>query len=153
MSRTPSLKEVDRGATAVITEVAEDQCPECLQFLRVGDWPFCPHGRTPRGHHSIHIRERAVVYQHPATGKVVYPGRNDVPMPERYRARGFERRELDSLRSIESFEKEQGVLNEKAHYDAGTGNSADSADPPDLPVEVKSLVRSGAIKGGAVKGD
>lgn len=72
---------------------------------------------------SIHEKERAVVYQHPVTGEVRYPGRNDVPMPALYRKQGFERREFNSLRELDSFTKSRGLVNEAAHFDRGSGRS------------------------------
>lgn len=68
-----------------------------------------------------------MVYEHPGTGEVRYPGRNDVAMPDRYSREGFVRREFESLRSLESFERSHGVLNDKAHYNPG--NSADQESP------------------------
>ena len=57
----------------------------------------------------------------PQTGAVAYPPRNDSPMPERYRRQGYERREFEHLREVEAFEKEKGVINEKAWFNSGNG--------------------------------
>lgn len=74
---------------------------------------------------SVHKSERAVVWYNPQTGEHRTPGRNDVPMPERYRAQGYERRELTSLSELHAYEKEAGVMSEKAWYDSGSGNFPD----------------------------
>lgn len=80
---------------------------------------------------SAHIpfidpKERAVVWKHPVTGKVVYPGRNDRPMPVRYRERGYERVEVGaSLREVEKFEKEHNVRSEAAWFNRGSGRGFD----------------------------
>ena len=96
-------------------------------------------------HHSIHARERAVVWQHPVTGEVTYPPQNDVPMPARYAKQGFQRRELNSLKEVEAFEREQGVRSEKAWFDSGSGRSFDSQDPFGLPKEVQQMLDDGTI--------
>lgn len=100
-------------------------CSDCGRFLNVGDWPWCPHESTRPSHHSIHANERAVVWEHPTTGEVRYPGRNDRPIPEVYAKEGFVRKEFPTLRSLEAFEHSHGVINDKAHYDDGSGHSAD----------------------------
>ena len=73
----------------------------------------------------LHPKDSVTVYQHPRTGKVLYPGRNDVPMPERYRAQGYERLHLRSLHEIDHFSRQHGVVNEAAHYDPGSGRAYD----------------------------
>lgn len=70
-------------------------------------------GPTPGGHSS----EKVVVYQSAQEGgKIQYPGRNDVPIPERLRKRGYERVEI-SPAQLGSFERKHGVMNERRHYD------------------------------------
>jgi len=88
-------------------------------------------------HTAAHPRERVVLWRHPKTGQVAYPGRNDAPMPERYRRLGYERVELTTLRSVERFERESaalgyGVRSEIAWFDRGTGRGFDDR-MPDLP--------------------
>ncbi len=102
-------------------------CSDCGEYLAVGDWPFCPHGAIRPSHHSVHVRDRAVVWEHPGTGEVRYPGKNDAPMPARYQKEGFVRKEFPNLRSLEKFERSHGVLNDKAHYNPG--NSSDQEEP------------------------
>lgn len=70
---------------------------------------------------SVHEKERTVVFEHPLTGEVRYPGRNDRPMPALYAQQGFERREFTSLRELDSFSKRKGMINEAAHFDRGSG--------------------------------
>lgn len=74
--------------------------------------------------------ERCVVWKHPITGEVRYPGRNDVPMPQRYQRAGYQRHELTSLRALQQFERERGVVNEAVHYDRGSGHGFNDGDPP-----------------------
>lgn len=70
-------------------------------------------GPDPGTHHS----ERVVVYQSVKEGgKVQYPGRTDVPVPERLRARGYEKVHLN-VRDLASFEKKHNVANERRHFD------------------------------------
>lgn len=77
---------------------------------------------------AVHPAERTVVWQHPVTGHVEYTPRNDVPIPERYARWGYERREFTSLRDLGKFERQHDVVNERAHYDKGSGRSYDGAD-------------------------
>ena len=111
------------------------QCDSCGEIfldmpVRV-DQSKCPCGPgrleifwnapTSRNATPISTGDACVVYQHPLTGKVIWPGRNDEPMPARYQARGFERREMRSLGEIDKFSQSQGVVNERAHYNSGNG--------------------------------
>lgn len=72
--------------------------------------------------------ERAVVWQHPVTGHIEYPMRNDVPMPERYRKWGYQRVEATTLRELHAIERQSGTRNERAWFDKGSGRSFDGAD-------------------------
>lgn len=105
-------------------------CPSCS--LPTDRWPFCKPGtcmlptcEVPERFHAIdapaHPKERCVVYMHPESGEVRYPGTNDAPMPKLYREQGYVRHELPTLRSIEKFEKEQNVRSEIAWFDSGSG--------------------------------
>lgn len=82
-------------------------------------------GRSAQNAARISGPDTLALWKHPATGKVLYPGRNDVPMPERYRQQGYERIELRSLREIDSFSRRHNLVNEAAHYDRGSGRSYD----------------------------
>lgn len=133
----------------------DGRCEQCGAPLEIGDWPFCrkpsdpkygtDHGRTLRTRHSIDPSQRAVVWENPATGEVNYPGRNDEPIPKRLRDRGFERKELSSLREIQKFEKRHNVINYEANYDKGKGRSP-VPEPAGLSKEAQALLRSGEIK-------
>lgn len=96
-------------------------CSSCGSELTVGDWPFCPHGSAYGRVIAAHESERCVLWENPQTGEIRYPGRNDAPIPARYAQQGFVRKELPTLRDIQRFETARGVLNEKAHYDRGSG--------------------------------
>lgn len=74
---------------------------------------------------AFHKTETTVVWRNPQTGKIEYPGRNDIPVPPRLAAMGFERHELRSLKEVERFEKHNGVRNERAWFDKGSGKSFD----------------------------
>ena len=66
---------------------------------------------------NVHPSERAVVWYDPKTGRHATPGRNDVPMPDRYRKAGYQRREFPTLRSLDQYCKQEGLHNEKADFD------------------------------------
>lgn len=96
-------------------------CPTCGQPLEIGAWPFC----TPEGHPSFrqyttafNDKDACVVWEHPQTGEVRYPGKNDAPMPERYAKQGFQRKEMRTLHEISKFEKSHKVWNERAWCDS-----------------------------------
>jgi hypothetical protein len=67
----------------------------------------------------VNPKERIVVWEHPTTGAVRYPGRNDIPIPQRYLDQGFQRRELATRREAEQFERDHNVRNEKLWYNSG----------------------------------
>jgi len=109
-------------------------CPDCQRLF--ADMPAYSEGtkcgkcggtleiywnHAPRNARALDPKETTVVYEHPESGKIVYPGRNDTEMPERYKRRGFERRELTSLDQVDKFSKAHNVLNERAHFDRGSG--------------------------------
>ncbi len=95
--------------------------------MAIGEWPFCPHGFVQKQPASVHARERAVVYENPLTGQVRYPGRADVPMPARYAAMGYQKREFVSAHELSRFEKEKGVANESLN--CHSGNTLEVKDP------------------------
>ena len=105
-------------------------CPECGEYLEIGDWPWCPHESTRKRHHTAHAKERVVVFENPQTGEIRYPGRNDVPVPQRYIDQGFVRKELPTLRSVEKFENQHGVRNDLMHYDSGNSADQEERTPP-----------------------
>lgn len=94
-----------------ITSTDEDSCDGEWERL----WTLSP-GLAPGTHPS----EKVVVYESQAEGKVQYPGRSDVPVPERLLARGYERKELN-VRDLAAFERKHGVANERRHYNNGNG--------------------------------
>lgn len=118
-------------------------CPACLVPMTLSYTGGSAY-RTP---HSVHPKERAVVFRNPVTGAVVYPPTNDTPIPQRYKDQGYERHELPSLRSIDSFCSEHGVTSEIAHFDRGTGRGFDDYDPtaPKFTPEQRQLIREGKI--------
>jgi hypothetical protein len=75
-------------------------------------------------------RDSVVVFKD-AQGHVKFPLRNDAPVPP-----GCERIVMRSLREVERFERDHNVRSHIAHYDSGSGHSADDAAPPsNLPSE------------------
>ncbi len=82
-------------------------------------------GKSPDTGLPCHPSENRVVWMHPGTGEVRYPGRTDTPMPRRYANQGYERHEIRNLRKMEQFEKAKGVRNEATWFDRGSGGSFD----------------------------
>ena len=69
---------------------------------------------------GTHPSERVVVYESESEGKIQYPGRSDVPIPDRLRRRGYVRRELN-VRDLAAFERKHNVANERRHFNKGNG--------------------------------
>ena len=69
-----------------------------------------------RPHIGIHLKDRAVIWFNPANGKRATPGRNDIPMPERYRKAGYVRREFETLKSLDAYCKGNKLVNHQANY-------------------------------------
>lgn len=66
---------------------------------------------------GAHPSEKAIVYVSAKEGgRVQYPGRADQPMPDRLKARGYERVEI-SPPQMGAFEKKHRVMNERRHFD------------------------------------
>lgn len=99
----------------------QTRCGHCGGTLEIA-WQ---HSGPPENARALSPSETTVVYRHPRTGKVIYPGRNDRPMPSRYQKAGYERLELASLQAVDRFSKAHHVVNERAHYDRGSGRGYD----------------------------
>ena len=66
---------------------------------------------------GTHSSEAVIVYQSERErGKIQYPGRGDVPVPARLRARGYEKVKLN-VRDLAAFERKHNVANERRHFD------------------------------------
>ena len=107
-------------------------CHEVILNHSLSPWPsvaMCPYcggtldilwtagaAKPPK---QVADSECIVVWEHPTTGEVAYPGRNDAPMPKRYADRGFARRELRTRHEAEQFERSHNVINEKLWYNSG----------------------------------
>jgi hypothetical protein len=74
---------------------------------------------------AVHSSERAVVYYSPKEDRYQYTGRNNEAIPRRLAKRGYERREMSSLKDLDRHHKQTGKLSHVAHYDPGSGNSLD----------------------------
>jgi len=63
-----------------------------------------------------HPSEACVVYvSEKEGGKIQYPGRNDAPVPDRLRARGYEKIVM-SPRQVAQFERRHNVVNERLNF-------------------------------------
>ena len=74
----------------------------------------------PRGPAQWDDATAPVVFIHEQTGEPRYPGRNDAACPP-----GYRRQYLRSLREVERFGREHGVMSEMAHFDKGSGRGFD----------------------------
>jgi hypothetical protein len=82
------------------------KCRECRKRLKIGDFPFCPHG-------SVLARDSQgfippVVFlctNRRSHAPVLFPGRSDSKPPD-----GYVRKELRTVAEIRKFEREFGAL-------------------------------------------
>ena len=74
---------------------------------------------------AVHTKERTALYYSAKEKKFSYPGRNDQPVPDRLKRRGYERVEFSSLKAIEQHEKQTNTRSERAWFDKGSGRSFD----------------------------
>jgi len=90
----------------------------CKTHEVVEDYPACDIGT----HNSFRFSknqqlaadERPVVWEHPGTGEIRYPGRNDCDMPKYYKDLGYQRKEITSYKAHQQFCDERGLINHKA---------------------------------------
>lgn len=96
------------GRTKLLVDSDIPEAPKCCESP-MGEYKWkAPY--TP----SLHKNDRPVVWQHPKTGEVRHPGRNDTEMPKYYKDMGYERKEFDSYRSHQKFCDEKGLVNHAA---------------------------------------
>lgn len=94
-------------------------CKDCKKEVRLGEWPFCPHGFTRTQDAEMAERDATIVFKK-RDGSYAYPMRNNAPVPP-----GCERIVLNSLRKIEQHERTANVRSEVAHFDRGTNRGHD----------------------------
>ena len=111
-------KYIDRMSDAEGTKCAKTKCSGKLERL----WTMTQ-GIAP----GIHPSEQCVVYvSQKEGGKVQYPGRNDIPVPDRLARRGYEKMVMGP-RELRGFEKKYGVANERMHMDKGNGRGLENS--------------------------
>lgn len=90
----------------------------CYQHKIMEEYPSCATGYPDSIRCSKNTQlpnsERPVVWEHPITGEVRYPGRNDGEMPKYYKDQGYERHEMTSYTEHQKFNKEHGLINHAA---------------------------------------
>lgn len=77
-------------------------CNNCGAKLRIGDYPFCPHGNIWA--RDAQVAAPTVVFRS-KSGKYKFPGRADAKTPK-----GYQRIELNTQRAKDKFEREFGAL-------------------------------------------
>jgi putative FmdB family regulatory protein len=85
--------------------VTPASCPQCSNPS--------PRVFTPRRHTAApHVSERVAYYEHPVTGKISVPPRNDSKELDRWHSKqGFERKEALSIRDVARLEQRLGKSN------------------------------------------
>ena len=63
---------------------------------------------------QLSAKDRPIVWEHPVTGEIRYPGRNDGEMPQYYKDQGYQKREITSYQEHQKFNKEHGLVNHAA---------------------------------------
>lgn len=112
----------DHGYFTAMTEYSDElgralprPCPECAILC---DRVFLPRGWQ---HAAIESGERTVYYQN-AKGEIRIPGRNDVPVPPKLAAMGYEKRECTSISDVVRLERAAGRISERLNYDPGSSS-------------------------------
>jgi len=107
--------------TAVDTNKPMPKCPKCRPISRMTiRLDIARRPPIDRGGTSIN-RDRAVVYRHPVTGKIAYPGQDTEFTRSKYEGWGYKREEFTSLRELDKFCKKENLSNEKANFNSGNG--------------------------------
>lgn len=105
-----------------------------------GSVSVCQECGAPRRekHAQVHASERAVVFLDPKTGAHITPARADEPMPDVYRARGYQRHEILSMTH---WERQSGAVHEATNFLPGN-EPAPSGEftPPQISKEVKEAL-------------
>jgi hypothetical protein len=99
---------------------------------------------------QVHSSEKAVVFWNPSTGERRVPARADQPIPEVYRAQGFERREIESMIQ---YERQTGTVHEASNFLPGNEpgepepvrHSASPEIKRELIDEFRAMVASGPV--------
>ncbi len=112
----PKCSHVESNAFVVGGRIK--RCPRCHSKREI------VYSTARRRNATVHPSERAVVWMNRATGSVATPPLNNVPMPLRYSANGYERVEFESLHSLDRYCKERKLVNAKASFD-NSGNDDD----------------------------
>lgn len=90
----------------------------CQAHKKVEEYPSCessiPDAIRATKNTQLLPSERPIVWQHPQTGEIRHPGRNDGEMPKYYKEQGYVKREFNSYHEHQKFNKEQGLVNHKA---------------------------------------
>jgi hypothetical protein len=107
-------------------------CPDCGKHYDIGDWPYpCAglghDGSLCKGDAQIHSSEKVVVYER--DGQIRIPGRADRPMHPKYKAEGWERRELNTVADIRRVEKLTGTIHERSQYDKNSAAADRDTSP------------------------
>src|SRR5262245_58449697 len=108
-------------------------CPDCGKHYDIGDWPFpCVGlGHAPgsfwNGDAQIHSSEKVVVYER--NGQIRIPGRADRPMHPKYKAEGWERKELNTVSEIRRVERLTGTIHEQSNYDKNSAAADRDTSP------------------------
>ena len=96
------------------------RCPECKKGRFEILW-----SATSQHNAAVHSSERTALYYSAKERKFQYPSRNDQPVPDRLKRRGYERVEFSSLHAVEQHEKQTGTRSEMAWFDRGSGRGFD----------------------------
>lgn len=81
----------------------------CKDHKTVEEYPACDSSHVRN--QQLSPKDRPVVWQHPQSGEVRYPGLNNSEMPKYYKDLGYERREIMSYNEHQKFCKERGLVN------------------------------------------
>lgn len=78
-------------------------CPSCNGTIRIGSYPFCPHGMTGRG--DAQRIDPVVLHYNPTTHEYRYPGHASARMPD-----GFVKQECRTFAEIDSATRKMNAI-------------------------------------------
>lgn len=116
------------------------QCPKCLEWYAVPQWPFCPH-ESVFSQAAQHFDP--VVYHVNAEGTIRFPGAVDAPMPE-----GFERKELKTIGEVRAFQArintaENAKIREQVEQECAWIEHVEATERPALRQRMASMSPAG----------
>lgn len=103
----------------------------CREHKKMEDYPACETEYTKSSRFArntqLPVGERPVVWQHPVTGEIRYPGHTG-DMPGYYKDQGYERKEFTSYQDHKKFCDSNGLVNHAVEGIRVTDNASEDGN-------------------------